>query len=110
MNYYDRWDDRNREAEREGRRHGERGYGYDWNLKTDYWSERGAAYRSGMREGEHARARMEERRQEEEEAERRVREQARRREEEEYEEGRYSQMQENPNPPDECDLEQEPTP
>lgn len=83
MSYYDRWNDRNREAERKGREHGERGYGYDWDLKTEYWSERGEAYRAGVREGERERERREERLHEEERRERQLREEARRRREEE---------------------------
>lgn len=101
MSYYDRWDDRNREAEREGRKHGERGYGYDWELKTDHWSERGAAYRTGVREGERTRERREEERQEEQAAERRAHEEARRRREEEeerYPEECYVQEQESQGP------------
>jgi len=116
MTYYDRWNDRNREAEREGRQHGERGYGYDWDLKTEYFSERGAAYRAGVHEGERVRERREEERQREEEAaERRAYEAAReyQKQDEEayYEEQQYEQqLAEEPPTEEGPESSEQPTP
>ena len=91
MSYYDRWNDQNREARKAGERDGERGYGYDYELQHDYYSERGAAYQDGVREGERARERREEELREEEAQERRAYErmmEQRRQEEEQYEQQR----------------------
>lgn len=97
MSYYDRWDDRNREAHKQGERDAERGWRshrYDYDL----CSERGNAYEDGYRQERYRiEEREEERREEEREEERRQyrlqleREwQRQRQEEEEY----YRQMEE----------------
>ena len=79
MSYYDRWNDSNREAEKQGKRDAEYGYRshrYDY----DSYSERGNAYESGYREEQQAIERKEEERREEEREERRMAERQRERE------------------------------
>ena len=97
--YYDRWNDRNREAKRQGEKDAEWGYQrhrYDY----DSYSERGCAYRDGYEETRRQiERREEERRQEEDMAERyrlnRLREEAewQRQEEEAYWEQQQEQEQ-----------------
>ena len=91
MSYYDRWDDRNREAKKRGERDAERGY-RSHRMDYDSFTERGAAYEDGYREERNRLNRMEEERHEQERQEReaeqrqieREREWIRQAEEEEY--------------------------
>ena len=71
VSYYDRYNDRNREAFRQGERDGERGYQahrYDY----DSFTERGAAYQDGYRHEQWRLEIREEERRKEEAAERRA--------------------------------------
>lgn len=94
MSYYDRCDDRNREAYKQGERDADRGWRshrYDY----DSYSERGNAYEDGYRQERYRiEEREEERRREEREEERRLQQERewerQRQEEEEY----YRQMEE----------------
>jgi len=100
MSYYDRWDDRNREAKRRGEK--DAFYGTDHRYEYDAWGERRAAYQDGYQEERRMLERREEERREEEMAFRRERD--RRCAEEEYhrqmEEAYYAEQeqQEMPEP------------
>ena len=68
MSYFDRWNDENREAQKQGKRDAERGYRahrHDF----DPWTERGAAYDDGYQEERRHIERIEEERREQEEYE-----------------------------------------
>ena len=96
MGYWDKYSDRNREANCRGRRDAEYGYSnheYDYDMA----SERRTAYEDGYREERRHQERREERRQEEEAEERRclrAREEARRFEEAQM----YEQAEQEPYP------------
>jgi len=100
MSYWDRYDDRNREAHRRGERDAEYGHSnheYDYDLG----SERREAYENGYREVRREQERREEIRQEEDAAERRAearRIEARRFEEMQYEQEQYQEQCEEPIP------------
>ena len=94
MSYYDKWNDKNREAKRRGER--DAFYRNDHSSQYDYWSERRSAYKDGYEEERRMIERREEDAQEEARAERMA---AERRYEEErkwrkYEEEKYRAQEE----------------
>jgi len=92
MSYYDRYDDRNREARKIGERDAERGY-RSHQFDYDSWSERGAAYEDGFREERRHIEHIEEQHREEEAAQERQR-QHRIEEQRRYEEQQYYEEEE----------------
>jgi len=91
MPYYDRWNDKNREAHRQGERDAERGY-RSHRFDHDSWTERGVAYEDGYQEERRRLDRIEEERREQEEREERYRAQERERQRQNEEE--YRQQEE----------------
>lgn len=93
MTYYDRWNDRNREAKRQGEKdafYGWRSHRYDY----DSFTEPGDAYEDGYREERNRIERQEEERRQEEAHERKLEQERRWRmeaEEEEYHRQREEQ-------------------
>jgi len=103
MSYWDKYDDRNREANCRGRRDAEWGYrSHESDYVFDFGSERREAYEDGYREVRREQERREERRQEEEAAERHAEQrriEARRIEEAiEWEQAQYEQQPEPEQP------------
>lgn len=92
MGYYDRWDDRNRDAHRQGEKDAQWGY-RSRRFDYDSHTERGAAYDDGYQEERRRLDRIEAERREQEEAERRRLDRQIREQEREWERQREANRQ-----------------